>query len=573
MHARTVSLPPLSAAPRPARLIALALLLTLLGAMSLPRPAAADSSQTSILQDDGMMLSDPGPTVAQARTLGAGAIRLMMFWQLIAPHANSFHAPRGFAAAKPGAYPASAWAPYDNAIRTAEAAGVKIDLDLLGGAPLWATGSKMPHSNGYPFHQWEPSATDYGSFVRAVATRYSGTYDPVTNRNEAGNPDDLPRVSLWSIWNEPDYGPSLAPQAVPGTDDSPEAPRLYRGLVDAAWSALHATGHGSDTILWGELAPRGTVTFGNFNGMTPMVFLRALYCVGANYRELRGGTASQLGCPTTAAGSRRFAAGNPALFQASGVSDHPYMRWYPPNQEEDVQQPAHFSQLLPNYTTLATIGHLESGLNRLVGVYGSRKVFSIWDTEFGYITDPPKRIWKGNSAPYVSTATAAYYDNWAEYISWKNPRLASFAQYLLRDSDPAVPKYNYGGFASGLIFYDGQPKPGYGAFRLPLYLPSQTASSPEQALEVWGAAKPIHFAQMDEPSNPQTLQILFRPKGSTAASVIATIPIGSAEGYFDTRLRFPASGTVQLAWTYPQDQLFALPGQTVYSRVVNVTVK
>ena len=33
---------------------------------------------------------------------------------------------------------------------------------------------------------------------------------------DPGNPADLPKVSFWSVWNEPDYGPGLAPQGVPG---------------------------------------------------------------------------------------------------------------------------------------------------------------------------------------------------------------------------------------------------------------------------------------------------------------------------------------------------------------------
>ena len=152
-----------------------------------------------------------------------------------------------------------------------------------------------------------------------------------------GDAGDLPRVSFWSIWNEPDYGPSLAPQGVPGDLTVENSPRMYRRLLDAAWAALQASGHtpATDTILFGELAPRGAKRWGVFSGMKPLVFLRALYCVDSRYRPLRGTAARVRGCPTTAAGSRRFPAQHPALFAATGFSDHPYMRWYAPNLELD----------------------------------------------------------------------------------------------------------------------------------------------------------------------------------------------------------------------------------------------
>ena len=94
---------------------------------------------------------------------------------------------------------------------------------------------------------------------------------------------------------------SLSPQTVNGVE---VGPRLYRGLLDAAWSALQATGHGGDTILIGELASTGHANPGSTLGMEPLRFLRALYCVDSRFRELRGAAAAARGCPTNAAGSR-----------------------------------------------------------------------------------------------------------------------------------------------------------------------------------------------------------------------------------------------------------------------------
>lgn len=503
------------------------------------------------------MQSDPAGTLQKMRDLGVSTVRIMLRWDAVAPNANSFRGPRHFNATSPGAYSSSKWAPYDAIMRDAKAAGIRVDLDVLGGAPLWATGRGMPHISGYPFHNWEPSASAFGKFVRAVATRYSGHYD------------SLPRVNFWSVYNEPNYGPSLAPQALPGHKGVPDSPRMYRALVNQFYSALKATGHGSDTLLFGETAARGSLSFGDFNMMLPLVFFRGLYCVSGSYRPVRGTTARLMGCPTTAAGSRAFARHNPALFKAAGVSDHPYMRWFAPNHEGSAFQPPHFNQIKHSYASLATIGNLTGGITRAVRAYHSGRKLPVWITEFGYITNPPAHPTSKYPYHYASPATAAYYDNWAEFLAWRNSRIASFDQYILQDP----PSGKGQGFPSGLIFSSGTPKPGLAAFRMPLYLPSTTASSPAKSLEVWGAVRPLHFVEMDQPGVPQHVNVQFKPKGSSTFVTVATPLITSSEGYFDTRLNFPSSGTVRLQWTYPSDSLLAMSGTTVTSRTVDVTVK
>jgi hypothetical protein len=555
-----------------------ALVVMLCLGLTLAGPAAASQTQDQILEADGNVLQNPAATLLQARQLGFNVIRMMLYWQDMAPRPNSFTAPANFNASNPAAYPASAWTQLDAADRVAAGDGIQLDFDVMGGAPIWATGPNMPKGTakqGYPYHAWEPNAVDYGAFVKAVATRYSGNYDPVTNRLAHGNAADLPRVSFWSLWNEPDYGPSLSPQAVPHSKSVPEAPRLLRALLQHGWSALASAGHttATDTIIWGELAPRGELTFGNFDGMLPLPFLRYLYCVNGSYQPLRGKAAAAVGCPTTAAGSASFAAQNPALFKASGVSDHPYMRWYSPNKEQDNPKVKDFSQLVKQYTSLGTISQLTSALNRLTAAYHVHVKLPVWDTEFGYITSPPKRIWAKDHYPYASTSTAAYYDNWAEYLSWKNPQIASFDQYLLYDPEQPTQANDYGGYASGLMSWNGVPKTGFYAFRMPLYLPNQTASSPYQPIEVWGSAKPSSFAQLDAPGLAESVTLLFKPLGSSSYSILTTIPITSPQGYYDQRIAFPSSGTLVAQWTYPPDQLLQLSGTAIYSRPVQVTVK
>jgi hypothetical protein len=395
-----------------------------------------------------------------------------------------------------------------------------------------------------------------------VGERYSGTYVP------AGQTAALPRVSFWGLWNEPNFGEDLGPQAVDGSTLS-VAPGMYRNLLDAAWNSLLATGHGplTDTILIGELAARGLAGRatpshpaglpGDFGQTKPLIFLRTLYCVDARNRELRGAPARAVGCPPTAAGSRQFRAQNPALFAASAFADHPY----PDNNLPPSMDSSHD----PNDAAFSQLGNLEGELDRLQRVYGSHERWPIYDTEYGYITHPP------NTKAYVSPATAAYYINWAEYLSWKQPRVASTMQYLLYDPPRQATNPGDGGFTSGLLFASGRPKPAYAAYRLPLYLPV-TSTRRGRALEVWGCVRPARYA-IFETDQPQAAQVQFAPGSGGAYVPVQTVTVSDpSDCYFDLRIPFAASGKVRLAYTYPAASP-GLGGTTVYSRTVAVTVR
>ena len=132
-------------------------------------------------------------------------------------------------------------------------------------------------------------------------------------------------------------------------------------------------------------------------------------------------------------------------------------------------------------------------------MYGSTRRLPIYDTEFGYITSPPKRSPDPGSRGrvlYVSPATAAFFTNWAEYVSWRNPRLRSFAQFPLYDPVRPLMSNDWGGFASGLLSWNGVPKATYEAWRLPLFLPV-TSARRGPPLEVWGCVRPGRFGALD----------------------------------------------------------------------------
>jgi hypothetical protein len=489
--------------------------------------APAATRMQSIFQDDPHLMADPAGVLEQLRMAGANVVKVAMHWSQVAPNPMQRKVPRGFDARDPRSYPGQNWRIYDEIVRDAAADGLAVNFDLGEGAPIWATGVGAPR--GKPFWNWEPSDSAFGQFVRAVGTRYSGHFVP------KGATKPLPRVSSWSVWSEPNLGYSLAPQGVPGNLRVQNSGRLYRALLDAAWTALHQTGHGRDTILIGDLGPRGSAFFGVFAAMKPLIFMEALYCVDSFYRQLRGYAAAERGCPTTSSGSRRFRAQHPALFNASGLALHLWARWYPPNID-----PQHD----PDYAGLPDLPHFLPAVDAMQRAYGSHKRFDIYNTEFGYITNPPN-----HSAPFVSPATAAYYLNWAEYMSWRNPRMRSFDQFILSDlSPPARGPYKF--WSAGLFTYTGQPKLTYSAWRLPLYLPV-TSTRRGRSLEVWGCVRPATYAFADT-EQPQTAQIQFARSSSASYITVGTVTIKSKTScYFRMFLKFPSSGTVRVAWRYP----------------------
>src|SRR5207248_7620311 len=131
---------------------------------------------------------------------------------------------------------------------------------------------------------------------------------------------------------------------------------------------------------------------------------------------------------------------NPGLFSSSGFAVHPYPlgpdQTVPPNRTRTPN---------PNYATFSQIPSFTRGLDRALRADGSGKRYPIWNTEYGYISKPPR-------TDGVTLDNQASYLNWAEYLSWKSPRIASFMQFLLIDPDPTHGVVSCGGFASGLIF-------------------------------------------------------------------------------------------------------------------------
>ena len=482
-------------------------------------------------------------TMSTIKALGADRVRISVYWRLIAPSPDQKAKPSFGAAgaASPAGYPKENWARYDRIVDSAAKHGLGLLFSLTGPAPDWATGK--PERSDIE-QTYEPSATDFRDFVTAVGTRYSGTWrDPAA---EAPGPLPLPppigggggvagplipRVGHWSVWNEPNHPGWLTPQWRSGS--KPAAAHLYRDLVDAAWSGLSTSGHGGDVILLGETAPRGKRTRGLTDGMRPLEFIRELYCLSSRYRRYRGSRATARGCPADPAG---FPGAHPGLFAAPGWAHHPYALELPPRTRDRT----------PGNAVLADTPRLVAALDRALAAHGRRRALPVWFTEYGYQTDPP------DPTIGVSWGTQASWLNEADFLAYRQKRVASVAQFLLVDDAPLKafssddPRY-WGTFQSGLETQEGKRKPAFTSYQRSIYV------SPRSARR---GRKVRVFAQLRTAADGTALsaRLQFRGLRSRRWRTLKRVKTGNPRGFLQAYTRATRSGRYRLVWAVGRGQ-------------------
>jgi hypothetical protein len=493
---------------------------------ALPSPAHASSTQVSMLLDDDQLIyvntQHMFSTLETLHSLGVDVVKVSLVWQLVAPNQGSARRPR-FNAANPADYPPGAWLRWDQLVEKANQLGMKVYLLVIGPSPRWAVPKANRNRQG-PDLGWAPSPSEYRQFVEAAGRRYSGSsFDPVDHLR-------IPRVSYWGIWNEPNEISWLTPWfRRAGNHTMLTQPELYRGLVDAAWAGLRASGHGKDTIMVGETANRGI--------MDPERFVRALYCVGANLQPLSGSDAASLGCPT--AGSRAaFVAAHPGLFR-SAFAHHPYGFQTAPNRPAPD----------PTFVTLDNVASFERMLGRVYAAYGQHRAGGVplYLTEWGYKTNPPN--------PYVPTspATQATWLNQGEYMMWREPFVKGLTQFLLVDSPPKPHTRKnsalyWSTFQTGLEFINGTLKPSFAAYQIPIWLPRPDHGG---SVPLWGQLR------LADHTTTQTGEIEFAPRGSSTWQPLAAVSTNSPEGFIFTHVSVPAAGSLRLTWTAPDGTVYS----------------
>jgi Concanavalin A-like lectin/glucanases superfamily len=317
----------------PAALRVALLACALLGVVAAGAPAAGAATarplQTAIADHGELDAPEADGALLRAKAAGVTVYRTMLRWYEVAP----VERPPGFEAENP-ADPAYNWAAFDLKIRRIVAHGIE-PLVTVNYPPIWAGGGYAP----------TPDPAEFGRFMKAVATRYSGSFG------------GLPRVRLWQLWNEPNVNLFLEWTSHP---DTPQSPALYRQLVNQGAAAVKAV-HADNVVVAGGLSPFGT-TIEQADGraaLAPLRFMRDLLCLSN-------------GSPPTPTCS------DPIAFDVWSV--HPYTRGGPTHRSES-----------PDDNSLGDLPRVKQLLDAGVrtGHVRSTGAVRTWVTEFSWDTSPP----------------------------------------------------------------------------------------------------------------------------------------------------------------------------------------
>jgi Cellulase (glycosyl hydrolase family 5) len=457
-------------------LLSLLLACTALAALGASQALASHSE--AVYFEDPTQLLNPHTrpqALLQMQHLGVKALRLELSWNDVAPAHNSPREPN-FDATNPASY---AWEEYDAVVAEAQRLHWQILLTVTSPVPEWATSTHRDHISS-------PNAKDFEQFMTAVGRHYGS------------------KVSLFAIWNEPNHPAFLQPQF--NSHGQPASPRIYRALFQAGYNGLKAAGLANPKVLMGETAPTGSDTVtrreGPLHDVAPLAFLRGVLCLNGHYHK----------------------AGNCGSLPAYGYAHHAYTipagPFYVPPGADNVM--------------IGSLSRLSHALDLAARAHAIRAGMPIYLTEFGVQSKP-------NQFLGVSAAKQAEFDAIAEHIAWSNPRVVAFSQYLLRD-DPlggAPGSSVHGGvvrFQTGLEYVNGQPKPLYFGWPIPLVV-----SHRGHGFSLWGLVRPT--------LGPTTVAVLVQPRGSHKWRVLKNV---HTDALGDWSFSSGVQGTAwKVRWTSP----------------------
>lgn len=366
---------------------------------ALAPPAAPSTNARLGISDNAYHSGTPDQFWADIETLRPRIFRVNVPWNAVAPT-------RPAAPADP-ADPAYRWGTLDALVAGLAARKVTVLITVYG-TPNWASAfgpatCDPPPDRGLYCQARAPRPRALGRFVRAVATRYSGTYAPP---REAG---PLPRVRLWEIWNEANNANFL----VDGNDKASAASvAIYGEMLRASAQALRdvARPHRySQVVIAGGVGGR--------LGLKHADFFRLLSRTEA-CRDDAGRSCFD-------AVSIHTYNGRPGL----GLSDRPGA----------------------GYFSVGNFGDFERLAKRL---WPSRAL-PIYVTEFGWQTNPPDPTFVGVTLQQQSLFLSETVDTFRA----RHPQVKALIWWLMEDVDVIT------NWQSGLRFLNGPTKPAYATFR------------------------------------------------------------------------------------------------------------
>jgi hypothetical protein len=353
------------------------------------------------------LYGDPTTAFATLSTLKAQVLRVNMYWGGT-KYAVANKKPAD--ATDPGD-PAYNWSLYDRLVRYATQYNIQVVFSILF-TPSWANGGKA--RNVAP-----TSGKTLQDFAYAAAVRYSGFYTPPTWQQDPTNSasaEPLPKVSMWTAWNEPNNPIWLAPQYKRvGKTWRVESARQYAKICNAVYAGIHSVlisperGPVANQVACGVTGPKGNDAPATKRAsVDPLTFL---------------GQAKKFGMKT---------------FDV--YAHHPY---------SDLGDEAPSFVPKGKFKRRIQMGNINLLLSLITKLYGPKH---LWITEYGYQTNPPDKTFG------VSYANQAKYMQQAFALARKNPRIDMMLWFLVRD-EPSL-----GGWQSGLATVTGKKKPAWNTF-------------------------------------------------------------------------------------------------------------
>jgi hypothetical protein len=363
------------------------------------------------INDEAFTLyGDPSFAFSTLKSLDAQVIRVNLYW---GGTKWAVGTKKPADATDPGD-PAYNWEIYDRLVRYANQFGIQVVFSILF-TPSWANGGKartVAPTNAKTLHD----------FTYAAAERYSGFYTPPTWQQDPTNPTSaqrLPKVSMWTAWNEPNNPIWLSPQYKRvGKTWRVESAYQYAKICNAVYTGVHdvliSPEQGKvqgEQVACGVTGPKGNDAPATKRAsVDPLTFLTAAHKYGMKTFDV--------------------------------YAHHPYAdvgKSEPPTYVPKGKQKRRIQ-----------LGNINTLLKLVSQYYGAKH---LWITEFGYQSNPPDKQFG------VSNAVQAKYLTQSYALARKNPRIDMMLWFLVRDEANVK-----SGWQSGLSTTTGKKKPVWGAY-------------------------------------------------------------------------------------------------------------
>jgi hypothetical protein len=360
------------------------------------------------VNDEGFSLyGDPATAFATLKSLNVQVIRVNLYWGGTKWAVANKSRPAD--PTDPGDQQYD-WTIYDRLVRYATQFQIKVMFSIVY-TPAWANGGKartVPPTN----------YNDLVNFSYAAAERYSGLWTAPPWQQDPSNPTTklpLPKVNLWTAWNEPNNPVFLTPQYKRvGKTWRVESAFNYAKICNAVYNGVHSRDLGplpDEHVACGVTDPKGNDAPATSRpSVDPLTFLTAAHKYGMKTFDVY--------------------AHNP--YADIGASESP--TYVPKGKTKRRIQ----------------MGNINTLLALVKKYYGPKH---LWITEYAYQTNPPNKHFGVTYAKQAQYLTQSY------GIARKNPRIDIMLWFLVRDNPVGGT-----GWQSGLETLAGKHKPSWNAF-------------------------------------------------------------------------------------------------------------